>query len=82
MKISYDIEHKCDGCDEIKKTRKAEHLDISHRNIDHWLCRKCDNSTQTIAKIYSRNMKLYGLGDPFRLKEGFRNFVFIRDPEK
>jgi hypothetical protein len=79
MKILYEIDHKCDGCDEVKKTRKVDHLDIRHRHIDHWLCRKCDTSTKTIEKIYKRNQKLHGLGDPFGLKEGCRNFIILSD---
>lgn len=78
MRITYDIDHLCDGCGEEKKTRKAEGLDICHRHLDHWLCKKCDTSHGTIRKIMDRNKKKYGHGDPFGLKEGNRKFVIFQ----
>jgi|HubBroStandDraft_6_1064221.scaffolds.fasta_scaffold337814_2 hypothetical protein len=77
--IIYDFNHICDGCDLEKMTRKVDHLDIRHRNLEHFLCRKCDISNSVYKKIHDKNTKLYGLGDAFGLMEGVRKFIIIND---
>jgi hypothetical protein len=57
MKIEYPIEHVCGGCKKMRKTRMAKHIDIRRRTLINYLCRKCDTSHRTIAKIYEWNQK-------------------------
>lgn len=77
MRITYDIDHRCDGCLEDKKTRKVEGLDIRHRHLEYCLCKKCDTSHGVVSKIMDKNTKKHGFGDPFGLKEGNRRFVIF-----
>jgi hypothetical protein len=57
MKIEYPIEHVCCGCEKMRKTRMAKHLDIRRRTLINYLCRKCDTSHGTNEKIYEWNCK-------------------------
>lgn len=57
MKFSYTIERKCCACGLEKKTRSVTGLDPYHRDHINYLCKKCDNSKETIPYLLQWNRK-------------------------
>jgi hypothetical protein len=55
--MKYELENKCHGCDELKRTRSVKRLDPQRSDIINYICKGCDKSHSTIPKILDWNRK-------------------------
>jgi hypothetical protein len=69
VKIEYPILKKCDGCDQEKQTRSHTGLDPWYKDLENFICKKCDTSHNTTPKIISWNRKHLKGGNIFGLTE-------------
>ena len=80
VKKTYNLDAICSGCDLKKKTRISKGCDPRYPELENHLCHSCDTSHDTFPKIYKENRKKFGLGDPFGLMKGNRDFfIFSND---
>ncbi len=58
MKTVYDVEHICCGCGEMKKTFKHTGLDPRRKDLENFLCKRCDTRVETWDIIFKKNRRL------------------------